>query len=278
MGDSNSNAGVGSGPSARRIYAKELAKLRERAGLTLVQLGEQTRYEQSYLHRLETGERLGSADVARVLDEFYDTDELLQDLWRLAKEEKRQGRYEGFMDVEAEAKSMQQFVAGVIPGLLQTERYAGALLRCDMWATSEEVARRVRQRMDRQARLFGETNLLAYRGLIDESALWRRTKDAEAWPEQLERLIHAAQLPHISLHVVPFRAGPSDLLGGSLSLLWLPSGRNVAYLEGSVNGQVEEDSEEVDQLRLAYDRLRDLALPAEESLAMIRTALEDHTS
>ncbi|SEG30177.1 Helix-turn-helix domain-containing protein [Actinacidiphila yanglinensis] len=276
MGDSNSNASGECGTSARRIYAKELARLRERAGLSLVQLGEQTRYEQSYLHRLEKGDRLGSSDVPRVLDRFYGTGDLLWDLWQLAKKEKRQGRYEGFMDAEAEAGSMQQFVGGVIPGLLQTERYAASLMSSNLSTSVEEMNRRVRERMARQARLFGKANLLDYRVLVDESAIRRRLADPEAWTEQLERIVQAAELRHVVLHVVPFGAGPHALLGGSLTLLWLPSGRNIAYLEGSVTGQLIEDSEEAEHLRLAYDRLRDFAMTPEDSLALIRTALEDH--
>lgn len=278
MSDSDSNAAGGQGPSARRIYAKELAKLRERAGLTLVQLGEQTRYEQSYLHRLERGERLGSSDVPKVLDKFYGTGDLLADLWKLAKREKKQGRYEGFMDVEAEARNMQQFVAGLIPGLLQTERYAASLLSSDLSASLAEVNRRVQERMARQARLFGKKNLLDYRGLIHESALRSGLKDHDAWTEQLERLIEAAGLRHVSLHVVPFSAGPHFMFGGSLSMLWLPSGRNIAYVEGSLSGDVIEDAEEAEQLRLTYDQFRDLALTPEGSLDLLRTVLEEHTS
>ncbi|BBA98025.1 putative DNA-binding protein [Actinacidiphila reveromycinica] len=278
MSNSNGDASSDQRPSARRIYAKELARQREKTGLSLIQLGAETKYEQSYLHRLEKGERLGSSDVPRVLDKFYGTGDLLADLWELAKLEKKQGRYEGFMDVETEAGGMQEFVAGVIPGLLQTERYAEALFRTRRGLPEHVVAERVRQRMERQARIFGTANLLDYRGLIDEGALRRGIKDPDAWAEQLERLIQAAELPHVTLHVVPFEAGPNDLLGGSLTMLWLPSGRNIAYLEGSINGQLIEDSEEVEHLRLAYDRFRDFALTPEHSLAMIRTALEDHAS
>ncbi|WP_435128439.1 helix-turn-helix domain-containing protein [Actinacidiphila sp. bgisy144] len=278
MSNSNGNASSDQNPSARRIYAKELGRLRERSGLSLMQLGTETRYEQSYLHRLEKGERLGSSDVPRVLDRYYDTGDLLADLWELAKREKTQGQYEGFMDAEAEARNMQEFVAGVIPGLLQTERYAASLLSTDMTASLDEVARRVRERMARQARLFGGTNLLEYRGVIHEAALHSALKDPDAWTEQLERLIAAAGMRHITLHVMPFSAGPHIMLGGSLTMLWLNSGRNIGYLEGNVSGQLIEDSEEAEQLRLAYDQFRDFALSPEESLALLRTTLEDHQS
>jgi hypothetical protein len=278
MSNSNADASSNRKPSARRIYAKELARLRERTGMSLMQLGTETRYEQSYLHRLEKGERLGSSDVPRVLDKFYDTGDLLADLWELAKLEKKQGRYEGFMDVEAEARNMQEFVAGLIPGLLQTERYAASLLSSNLSVTLDEVTRRVQERMARQARLFGKENLLDYRGMIHESALHSPLKDHDAWTEQLERLIEAAGLRHIALHIVPFSAGPHFMLGGSLTMLWLNSGRSIAYLEGSQSGQLIEDAEEAEQLRLTYDQFRDFALSPEKSLALLRTTLEDHQS
>ncbi|WP_405586528.1 Scr1 family TA system antitoxin-like transcriptional regulator [Streptomyces sp. NBC_01190] len=66
--------------------------------------------------------------------------------------------------------------------------------------------------------------------------------------------------------------------GGHSKLLWLPNGRTVAYLESSWYGQIVEETEEVEHLRLSYDRLRDSALSASESLGLLRSMLEDHTS
>ncbi|WP_051951083.1 helix-turn-helix domain-containing protein [Actinacidiphila yeochonensis] len=278
--DSNSNSTMDDGESvsARKVYHSELARQRERSGLSLGELNSRTKYDPSYLFRLENGERLGSIDAARVLDRYYDTGNLIVGLWKLAKREGAKSRYEGFMEVEAEAGSMQQFVAGVIPGLLQTERYAQVQLGSSWGATEEQCAEWVRERMARQERILGTANLLTYRVLIDESALRRRLPDDDAWTEQLERLIHAAQLPHVTVHLVDFASGPHPMLGGSLTLLWLPSGRNIAYLEGSVSGQLIEESEEVETLRLAYDQLRDFALSPERTLAVLRSVLEDHTS
>jgi len=264
--------------SARAVLQSELMRQREKAGWTFAELGERCRYDGSYLHRLEKGVRLGSLDAIGVLDRVYGTGEHLSNLWRLAKREVQANRYQGFMDLAAEATSMQQFSAGAIPGLLQTERYAEAQLRTDDPDTDELLAEQVRARLDRQAGLFEAAKPLRYRVLLDEAVIRRPTLDPEVWTEQLERLIFAAGMPNISLHVVLFRAGLHNLLGGSLTLLWLPSGRNVAYVESSWSGQLIEETEEVEQLRLSYDRLRDSALPPDESLELLRTVLEDHTS
>ncbi|MEU6853640.1 helix-turn-helix transcriptional regulator [Actinacidiphila alni] len=272
------NGGNSSEISARDVFRDELTRQRERAGWTLAEVAERSRYDGSYLQRLEKGDRIGSIDAIGVLDRIYGTGDLLKGLWRLAKREVKSNRYQGFMDLEAEAGSMQQFSVSAVPGLLQTEAYATAQLGTDDPESDDLLAEHVEARMRRQGRLFDAAKPLRYRALLDESVIRRPTLDPAVWTEQLERLIFSAGLPHISLHVVPFSAGLHNLLGGSLTLLWLPSGRNVAYVESSLNGQLIEETEEVESLRLSYDRLRDSALSPGETRALLQTALEDHKS
>jgi transcriptional regulator with XRE-family HTH domain len=270
--------GSGNGElSARVILRTELTRQRERAGCTLAELSDRTKYDASYLQRLEKGDRLGSLDAMGVLDRIYGTGEHLSDLWRLAKQEAGQNRYQGFADLEAEATSIQAFAVSTVPGLLQTERYAELQLRTRPLEGEELLAEQVLARMNRQVRLTGEKPL-HYRGLLDESVIRRGTQDPDVWAEQLERLINATQQPNIALQVVPFGAGLHNLLGSALQLLWLPSGRTVAYIESSWSGQLVDETDDVDRLRLSYDLLRDSALSTSESLALLRTVLEDHTS
>lgn len=75
--------------------------------------------------------------------------------------------------------------------------------------------------------------------------------------------------------MVPFSAGLHDLLGGSLTLLWLANGKSVAYLEGSKSGELVEEPERVEALRLSYDLLRDKTLSPEESADFIRRLIEE---
>jgi transcriptional regulator with XRE-family HTH domain len=263
--------------SARVLYSAELTRLRERSGWTLAELAGRSKYDASYLQRLEKGDRLGSIDAAGALDRIYETGELLAGLWRLAKRESGPNRYQGFLDLDAEAGSIQEFSVSTVPGLLQTKSYAEAQLLTNEPDSDEWLVEQLTTRMSRQDRLTGPKPL-HYRGLLDESVIRRPTQDPGVWTEQVERLVDAANRPNISLQVVPFQAGLHNLLGGSLTLLWLPSGRTVAYVEGSWSGQVVEETEEVEQLRLSYDRLRDSALSAADSLVLLRTVLEDHKS
>ncbi|MGW3007964.1 helix-turn-helix domain-containing protein [Streptomyces sp. NPDC001219] len=260
--------------SARWVLACELGRLREASGRSLAQLAEEANYDRTYLHRLETGERFSKLPVMEVLDRIYGTGGLLVRLWGLARLDGFADRYKLFMKYEAKATIMHKYMLG-IPGLLQTEDYARLVLSsapspmCPD-ALEESVALRI-----------GRQDLLrtapppSVRVILDESALMRPPADAGVWGDQLSHLISASELRNITVQVLPFAAGLHDLIGGSLSLLWMADGTAVAYLEGNKSGDLIEDATEVGQLRLSYDHLRDMALTPPDSVAFIKQLLED---
>jgi transcriptional regulator with XRE-family HTH domain len=260
--------------SAREWYASELAYQRQRSGVTLVQLAELCRYEQSYLHRLERGQRLGTAEAAAALDRVYGTGDLLVKLWHLAKRETKEHPFLGLAPLEAFAAGIQEYVVSTVPDLLQTRAYAEEELRTGRPSSAEQVDAQIMARLRRQERLTGP-NPVHYRALIDEAVLRREARDPETWTGQLERLIEVAQWPDVSLHVVRFGTGPQHLRS-LLELIYLPHGRMVAYSQSSWGGHFVEEPEEVEPLRLAYDVLRDTALTPAESLGFLRTLLHDH--
>lgn len=260
--------------SARGIFRRSLLRLREQRAWSLTELSGRTNYDPSYLQRLEKGGRLGSLDAAQVLDRVYDSGELHAELWQLAKRESGASRFEGFNEAEAVATGIHAFSLSMVPGLLQTPGYAEAVLRLWGPASEEELAGQVLARIGRQERLTGPRRL-HFRGLLDESVIRRPIPDSQAWAIQLERLVEAAQEPNVSLQIVPLGIGPHALVYNSLQLLWLPSGRTVAYIEHSWSGQLVHEPEDVERFRLAYDLLRDSALSTADSLALLRTALED---
>ncbi len=262
---------------ARRKYMDELLLLREESGMSLSQLSEKAKFDRSYLNKLERGERLGDLATARRLDEVYGTRRSLQNLWLLAKDDVFLGRYQRYMYLESLARVIQMYVPQTIPGLLQTQEYARELL----WATPhrpDEEGRLEEQfavRMSRQEILRRNESPAHLRVVLDEAALRRPLRDRDAWQGQLERLLEDARRPNVSLQVLLFDAGVHDLLDGSLMILWLPDGTSAAYLESAKSGEVIEEPDEVEQLKLSYDRLRDLALSPEDSLEFIRSLVKD---
>ncbi|WP_435124445.1 helix-turn-helix domain-containing protein [Actinacidiphila sp. bgisy144] len=257
--------------SARALYASQLAVLREKAGMSYMQLGTLCLYEQSYLHRLECAQRLGTLGVAQMLDQVYGTGDLLERLWHLAKRETRDQLVTNPGPFEANAARILQYAAHAIPDLLQIRAYAQEQLQCAQ-LTAEQVAAEVAERMDRQTPLSQPVH---YRVLVDEAALRRKARDPKTWTAQLEHLIEAAQRPAVAVQVVPFTAGPHHLRS-SLELISLRDGSTVAYTQGSWNGHLTDDPEDVEALRVAFDALRDTALLPAESLVLLRTLLDEH--
>ncbi|WSQ10174.1 helix-turn-helix domain-containing protein [Streptomyces sp. NBC_01231] len=266
------------GESGRAALGRTLRFLREKAGKSLGQLAEETAYDKSYLYRLETGERLSKRAVMEDLDRYHGSGDLLVRLWRDARKEVVKDRYKAFMELEATARVMWLFQLRV-PGLLQTEEYARAVLSGLSGAqttagNAEEVEEQVALRMGRQELLYRES-APSVRVILDEGALRRPAPNARVWTDQLSRLVEAAELPSVALQVVPFTAGVHDLMDSHLWLLWQRVGDPVAYVEGNGIGELVEDPDKVLAFRLSYDLVRDAALTPVESTAFIKRLLEE---
>ncbi|MFJ1956328.1 helix-turn-helix domain-containing protein [Streptomyces microflavus] len=261
--------------SGRAALGRALKFLREQAGLSLGQLAVKTRYDKSYLYRLETGKRLSKLAVMEDLDRFYETGGLLVELWKVARREVFKDKYKEAARLELSARIMHLFTLG-IPGLLQTEDVARALLSGDQETESEaeSVEEQVIARLDRQQLLY-RNPAPTVRIIIDEYGLRRQVGSAKVWEAQLEHLIAIAQLPMVTLQVLPLSAGAHHLMDGSLTLMWQEDGSAVAYMEGNQCSELLEDPTDVTLARLSYDRGRDLALPPPDSIAFIRGVLKE---
>ncbi|MEW2572939.1 helix-turn-helix transcriptional regulator [Streptomyces sp. NPDC047070] len=264
--------------SGRIGLGRTLRFLREKAGKTLAQLASETSYDKSYLYRLETGERLSKRAVMEDLDAHYGSGDLLVRLWRDARKDVIKDKYKAFMELEATASVMWMFQLRV-PGLLQTEEYARAVLSGLPGAQTtagngDEVEEQVAARMGRQE-LLHRRPAPSVRVILDEGALRRRVPDSQVWTDQLVRLLEAAELPSVALQVLPYAAGVHDLMDSHLWLFWQRVGEPVAYAEGNGFGQSFDDPDKVLSYRLSYDRVRDAALTPVESRAFIKRLLEE---
>ncbi|MEU3086439.1 helix-turn-helix domain-containing protein [Streptomyces massasporeus] len=264
--------------SGRAALGRTLRFLRDQAGKSLGQLAEDTGYDKSYLSRLEKGERLSKRAVMEDLDSYYGSGDLLVREWRDARREVIKDKYKAFMDLEATAQIMWMFQLRV-PGLLQTEDYARAVLSGLSGAqttagNSEEVEEQVAARMGRQELLFRES-APDVRVILDEVALRRPVPEVKVWAEQLSHLLDAAALTNVAIQVLPFTAGVHDLMDSHLWLFWQRVGDPVAWTEGIGFGELITEADKVLRIRLSYDRVRDAALTPAESTAFIKRLLEE---
>ncbi|MCX4652870.1 helix-turn-helix transcriptional regulator [Streptomyces microflavus] len=252
-----------------------MRKLREAAGLTQTEVGARTHVVGSRITQIEraTGAK-PTLELTRALDRELVADDLLIDLWPYVYREAYPDWSQAFIAYSARAAVIRQYSSHAVPGLLQTPEYARALLSMGhSLRDAEHLEERVAARLDRQVRLTGPDRPELWI-ILDEAVLRRPVGGSAVMRGQLEKLLRMAEEPNITVQVLPFDQGAHGALAGSLSVLVLPDGAQVAYTEGAHNGQLTEEPDEVERFVLTYDHLRAMALPPLMSLELIRSVLE----
>ncbi|MFG2130790.1 Scr1 family TA system antitoxin-like transcriptional regulator [Streptomyces sp. NPDC048751] len=259
------------------LFGSRVRRLRTAAGLTQAELGARTHVVSTRITQIERASGAKpTLELARALDAVLGADNLLVELWPYVYREAFPDWSRRFMEYSERAVAIRQYAAHVVPGLLQTEDYARAVLRVGRTLGSkEQLEERVALRMGRQERL-GTPNRPELWVVLDESVLRRPVGGHSVMREQLARLLGTTTEPHITVQVMPFDQGEHDVMGGSLTVLTMPDGSEIAYTEGAHHGQLIEDPDEVRSFALTYDRLRAAALPPLMSLDMIRSVMEDN--
>ncbi|MFF4398160.1 Scr1 family TA system antitoxin-like transcriptional regulator [Streptomyces sp. NPDC001480] len=259
------------------LFGARVRRLRTAAGLTQAELGERTHVVSTRITQIERASGAKpTLDLARALDAALGADDLLVELWPYVYREAFPDWSRRFMEYSERAVAIREYAAHVVPGLLQTEDYARAVLGVGRTLGSkEQLEERVALRLGRQERL-GAADRPELWVVLDESVLRRPVGGLEVMREQLARLLRTSAEPHITVQVLPFDQGEHDVMGGSLTMLTMPDGSEIAYTEGAHYGQLIEDPDEARGFALTYDRLRAAALPPLMSLDMIRSVMEDN--
>ncbi|MFB9567118.1 helix-turn-helix domain-containing protein [Saccharopolyspora hordei] len=217
-----------------------LREAREEVGLTGVTAAKELGISQNFLSEVEHGKRRLTADKLAEAASLYEVheDELfeLQELRRGTDERGWWTQYSGlfppellrYFGYEWGAESIRMHESLLIPGLLQTEAYAHAIVTSDSPNTrTSEADQRVEARMLRQRRLRGE-DPLRLTVVLSEGALHQQVGGPTVLAEQLEHLLALIEeLPDtLELLVVPFTAGAHGALGAStFHILSFPSPR-----------------------------------------------------
>jgi len=112
---------------ARVHFAKELRRLREAAGLTREQLGDKIGYTWETIRSIEKNRRTPKPRFAQKCDEALGVHGMLIELQ--AETESETTEFGSLVEVEQRATEIRIWDLRVIPGLLQTEAYASALIK-----------------------------------------------------------------------------------------------------------------------------------------------------
>jgi hypothetical protein len=285
------DGGSAGGPTVRRILlGAQLRKLRERQGVTREDAGWAIRGSESKISRMELGRvSFKERDVADLLTLYGVGDDSVRvALLTLAREANARGwwhRYgdllpiwmQSYLDLEAAATLIRGYEIQFVPGLLQTEAYARAVIGLGHGrADPDEIDRRVGLRMARK-KLLTRPDPPQVWAVLDEAVLRRPIGGPEVMRAQLAALIQATSLRNVRLQVVPFRVGGHAATGGAFTILRFPDQElpDVVYLEHLTNALYLDKPDEVDQYSLAAGRLFVEAEPPARTPEILRKALRD---
>jgi transcriptional regulator with XRE-family HTH domain len=259
------------GPTVlRMVVGTELRRLRESRGITREDARETIRASESKMSRLELGRtRFKPRDVADLLTLYGVADDAERaTLLALAEQanvpgwwhtygDLLPGWFEPYLGLEQAATVIRTYEVQFVPGLLQCEDYARAVIELGHADDPKtEIERRVSLRMRRQ-QILHRADPPSLWAVIDEAALRRPIGGTATMRSQLRHLIEIAQLPHVTIQVVPFSAGGHAAAGGPITILRFPQGRlpDVVYLEHITAASYPDKPADIDHYKDVMNRL-----------------------
>ncbi|MFC9651938.1 MULTISPECIES: helix-turn-helix domain-containing protein [unclassified Streptomyces] len=203
------------------VLGRRLQDLRERAGLKREEAAKLLRVAPATIRRMETAEVALKIPYVQVLLRAYGIPEDEADAFvELTEEANKPGWWQRFHDIlpdwfsmyvslEGSAALLRAYEPHFVPGLLQTEGYARAVMNAGAvgQARPEDIERHVALRMERQS-LLTRVDAPKFWVIMDETVLRRPVGDSpEIMREQIDRLLEAATLPNVTLQIAEFSTG-----------------------------------------------------------------------
>jgi len=281
----------GGGPTLLRILlGSQLRQLREARGVTREEAGYTIRASGSKISRMELG-RVGfkQRDVADLLTLYgvintEERDEVLAMVdqanapaWWQRYGDVLPSWFQAYVGLEASAQLIRCYEVQFIPGLLQTDDYARAVIKlghCRL--PPEEVERRVSLRRERQ-KILNRSGPVRLWAVLDEAALRRPIGGRDVMRGQMEHLLAVVQTPTTTVQVIPFAAGGHSAAGGAFTILRFadPQMPDVVYTEQLTGALYLDRREDVDRYLEAMERLCVDAFPPARTADMLVRLLKD---
>ncbi|WP_329255441.1 helix-turn-helix domain-containing protein [Actinoallomurus sp. NBC_01490] len=274
----------------RRRLGMELRRLREASGLMIEDVAKHLECSMSRVSRIETGKSVARIRDVRDMLDLYKVGDAAQreQLLTLAKDAQQRGwwtEYESvlsagldtYVGLEASAASLRTFQTHLVPGLLQTEEYARALIKVGRPTESpDNIDRMISLRQRRQA-MLADAGTLELWAVLDEAVLRRPIGGVTVMRAQLARLLEADELPSVTIQVLPFARGAHPGLGGAFTIIGFPdpTDLDVVYVDSPAGNIFLEKDRDVRRHTTWFDHLRAAALPPDESTDFIAAIADE---
>ncbi|MFJ4655972.1 Scr1 family TA system antitoxin-like transcriptional regulator [Nocardia sp. NPDC088792] len=269
---------------ARWELVLRLRELREQRGFDSATFAKRTGFTPANWSHVEKARRVLTATTIGPVLELLEVDgEEREELLALLTESKERGWWakssallgaelQRYYGMEFGAESIRSYDSLVVPGLLQTEEYARALISADVMIRPVQVEQLVAVRLRRQERLRGDDRV-ELTAVVGEATLLQQIGGPKVLRGQLEHLVDLlTELDSVSVRVIPFTATSGAMLGGSSFHLLDFASENLptfTWVESAVFGGAVEDTDQVRDLGFAFVRALDQSLSRADSLELI---------
>ncbi|MFI5758644.1 helix-turn-helix domain-containing protein [Streptomyces sp. NPDC051569] len=252
------------------VLSRQLQARRERAGLTRDQAGKLLRVTAATIRRMEMAEvGLKIPYIQMLLPAYGASDDEIATFLQMADEAARPGWWQRFHDVlpswfgghvslEEAAKTIRSYEPHFVPGLLQTEEYARAVLTCGGVGRPDpaRTERQVALRLERQS-LLTRDGAPVFWAVLDETVLRRPVGPPDIMRGQIDRLLAVTELPNVTLQIAEFAAGhhPGTYSPFVLFRFAVPELPDMVYVEYLTGALYLDNAREVMEHMEAMDRM-----------------------
>ncbi|MFD6323140.1 helix-turn-helix domain-containing protein [Streptomyces sp. NPDC058442] len=271
--DSGTGAG-GAEPGASdslRTFGAFVQALREHASLSREEFGGLVGFSKHTVASVEQGRRMPDRDFVEGAEAALgNTGALRKAAPHLSRQAGLASWFRQWARSEAQAVTLWTYECRVIPGLLQTERYARAVTESVPPVKDEEqVAEQVAARLERQ-QLFERRPPIAFSFIIEQALLERGTGGPDVTRELLDSLLERSLQFNVELQIMPRHQPDHAGFDGPLRLLEAQDNKWFGYAEGQRGGMLISDPKEVSIMLQRYARLRSQALASDDSRSLLK--------
>ncbi|MFY1695570.1 helix-turn-helix domain-containing protein [Solwaraspora sp. WMMA2101] len=245
---------------------------RLKRNLTQAQVGEAIRVSNSLIGAFETGKSIPLPDTAVDLDRIYETGNQIQRLSRTAREDAQALWLRSWLESERRALVLRSFQPLVIPGLLQTEAYARAVLTAGT-RTRRRLDEAIAVRLERQSATLDRDEDIQFTSIIAEAVL---RQPGAFMKDQLEHLVDIGHRSDVQIRVLPADVGMHVGLAGAFVVAVLPNDRRIGYLDDHLGGRIVTEAQDVLDLEQSWDAVSGLALTVSQSRDLIGRMIDEH--
>ncbi|RSS79616.1 helix-turn-helix transcriptional regulator [Streptomyces sp. WAC06614] len=257
--------------AALRNFGQIVKASRNRAGLTQEQLAAQINYSVEALASVEQGRRHPSRRMVTVVDEVLDAFGVILIAWKQLNRRRGLAKwFQHWAELEDQAIALNTYESRSVPGLLQPESYAWALMADALPPPpSEKAEARIAARLQRQE-ILTRTPHTVFSFIIDEVVVHRQSGGPEVTRELIDHLLECGQLPNADIQIMPLVSPRHSGLGGPFRLLETQEHEWYGYSEGQQLGRVLSDPNDLSALHLRYAKLRIQALNPVDSAGLLK--------